>query len=124
VRGSLWQEIDLDNRLWTIPGYDPVTGRRTKAGETHLVPLSDHAIAVLREARLIHGGSVIFPGSTGRPLSDNTLSKTMRDACIAGTPHGFLSASFSSFKLLCLKARTGLPTRAFQSEVDHRLCVP
>jgi integrase len=92
VRGSLWQEVDLDNRLWTIPGYDPATARRTKTGETHLVPLSHRAIAVLREARLLHGGAVIFPGSTGRPLSDNTLSKTMRDACIAGTPHGFRSA--------------------------------
>ena len=40
ARGALWSEFDLDKRLWTIPGFDPVTGRRMKTGELHTVPLS------------------------------------------------------------------------------------
>lgn len=40
ARGALWAEIDLARRVWTIPGLDPVTGRRTKTRRPHVVPLS------------------------------------------------------------------------------------
>ena len=92
VRGALWGEFDFERRLWTIPGCDPETGRRMKTGEPHVVPLSDRAVAILREARILHAGRLVFPGTKGQPLSDNTSSKLMRDAGIAGTPHGFRSA--------------------------------
>jgi integrase len=91
ARGALWQEIDLEPKLWSIPGVDPVTGRRTKTRAPHVVPLSDRAVEILDEARKLGGGAVVFPGTKGQPLSDNTLS-TMRDAKVAGTPHGFRSA--------------------------------
>ena len=92
VRGALWQEIDLEHRLWTIPASDAVTGRRMKGGVMHVVPLSDRAIQILEVARKSHQGALIFPGTKGQPLSDTTLSKLMRDAAIAGTPNGFRSA--------------------------------
>jgi integrase len=92
ARGAIWSEIDLSNRTWTIAGFDSKTGRRMKGGETHVVPLCDCAIKVLAEARKLHGGALIFPGAKGQPLSDNVLSKLMRDWGIPGTPHGFRSA--------------------------------
>lgn len=55
---------------------------------------------MLQEARKLHSGDAVFPGTKGQPLSDNTLSKLMRDAGIAGTPHGFRSA----FKDWCSEA--------------------
>ena len=92
ARGALWQEFDLQRQLWTIPATDPVTGRRMKAGEMHVVPLSDRAIKILVEARKLSDGPIVFPGRKGQPLSDNTLSKLLRDAKITGTPHGFRSS--------------------------------
>jgi integrase len=92
ARGALWCEIDCEARTWTIPGSDPITGRRMKAGVSHVVPLSDRALQILCEARKLHDGPVIFPGKKGQPLSDSTLSKLMRDAGAPGTPHGFRSA--------------------------------
>jgi integrase len=92
ARGALWREVDLDVRTWTIPGLDPASGRRMKSGEPHVVPLSDRAVDILLEARKLHGGDLIFPGARGRPLSDNVLSKLMRDWGMPGTPHGFRSA--------------------------------
>ncbi len=92
ARGALWAEIDLERRHWTIPGSDDNTGRRMKSGVEHVVPLSSRAIAILHEARGLHDGPLVFPGTEGQPLSDNTLSKLMRDAGLAGTPHGFRSA--------------------------------
>lgn len=92
ARGTLWQEIDMERRLWTIPGCDPISGRSTKSRETHVVPLSNRCIEILLEARGLGHERVVFPGTKGQTLSDNTLSKLMRDAGIAGTPHGFRSA--------------------------------
>lgn len=92
VRGALWSEIDLAKRLWAIPGNDPATGRRMKSGKDHMVPLSDQALNVLAEAQAAQVCPLLFPGSNGQALSDNTLSKQMRDASVAGTPHGFRSA--------------------------------
>ena len=92
VRGALWSEINLNDLIWTIPGSDPSSGRRMKSGETHVVPLAERAVAILHEARALHEGGLIFPGSEGQPLSDNTLSKLMRDLKLDGTPHGFRSA--------------------------------
>jgi integrase len=41
VLGATWAEIDLEGRVWTIPGS------RMKAGKEHRVPLSDAAVALL-----------------------------------------------------------------------------
>jgi integrase len=40
--GARWDEIDLDEKLWTIPG------ERMKAGKEHRVPLCDRAVAILK----------------------------------------------------------------------------
>jgi integrase len=92
ARGALWSEVDLIGRTWTIPAFDPVSGRRMKSRTMHIVPLSDRAIEVLAEARTLHVGSLVFPGTEGQALSDNVLSKLMRDWGVPGTPHGFRSA--------------------------------
>jgi integrase len=113
VRGAHWSEINFEARLWTIPGFEPVTDRRTKSGEQHVVPLSDRAIKLLGEARALQDGALVFPGVKGQPLSDNTLSKVMRDAAIAGTPHGFRS-SFKDWA-----AETGIRDEVSEASLAH-----
>ena len=92
ARGALWDEIDLSARNWTIPGLDPLTGRRMKSGREHVVPLSDRALEILATARTLHEGQLIFPGRQGKPMFDNALSQPMRVGGVPGTPHGFRSA--------------------------------
>jgi len=43
--GATWSEIDLENRVWTIPK------NRMKKGKEHRVPLSDEAVALLKELK-------------------------------------------------------------------------
>lgn len=43
--GATWNEIDLENRVWTIPKT------RMKKGKEHRVPLSDEAVALLKELK-------------------------------------------------------------------------
>ena len=44
VTGMRREELDLDRRLWTIPGS------RTKNARSHTVPLSDLAVSLIEEA--------------------------------------------------------------------------
>ena len=101
TRGATWNEIDLDARLWTIPGS------RMKTGLPHRVPLSSTAMAVLAQARGLDDGSgLLFPGRTpGRQLSDMTLTKVLRTVGLAerATVHGFRS-SFRDWAAECTSA--------------------
>lgn len=60
----------------------------------HVVPLSDAAIDILKSARAVTDGNWIFPTQQRRPLSDNALSKLLRDMGLQGrvTVHGFRSS--------------------------------
>ena len=82
ARFADWTEIDLDAKCWNIPG------ERTKTGRPHDVPLSTGAIEVLHAAHELGQSGLIFPSPTGRAMSDNTISKLLRDLDIPGTPHG------------------------------------
>jgi integrase len=94
--GATWDEIDLVEKVWVVPGA------RIKAGIEHRVPLSKAALAVLHELRSITeriGGPVmasklVFPNDrTGGRLSSNALLavlKRMKRSDV--TTHGFRSA--------------------------------
>ena len=89
VRLARWSEINLDKAIWTIPA------ERMKAGKTHVVPLSPAALRVFRRAAELRmaGTDLVFPGlKRGKPLSDMTLLKILRDMKLDATVHGFRSA--------------------------------
>ena len=75
ARGMRWREVDLDAKVWAVPGD------RMKAGKLHRVPLSPAALAVLGEVRPLMKGptDLVFPGGrTNVPLSDMALSEVVR----------------------------------------------
>ena len=74
VRGMRWREVDLDAKVWTVPGD------RMKAGKLHRVALSAAALAVLAEVRPLmkQSGDLVFPGGRKEPLSDMALSEVVR----------------------------------------------
>ena len=89
ARLATWDEIDLNAREWRIPG------ERMKTGRAHVVPLSDAALAVLADVAAIRevGSDLVFPGTRrGRPLTDSTLSKLLREIGVPAVPHGFRAA--------------------------------
>ena len=83
VRGARWSEFDLAHKLWAIPAS------RMKAGREHRVPLSEPAMAVLREMAQFGSEGFVFPGlKAASGLSDVALAKAV-DA--GATVHGFRS---------------------------------
>lgn len=89
ARGATWSEIDLEQKLWTVPGD------RMKAGKTHIVPLQPTAVAILEKMKEAYGEAPdqpLFPGKANKPLSDMTLTKVLRDNFSNDiTVHGFRS---------------------------------
>ena len=57
VMGATWSEIDLDAAVWTIPA------ERMKGGKVHRVPLSDHAVALLKALPREADNPYVFIGS-------------------------------------------------------------
>ncbi|MEG3163809.1 integrase arm-type DNA-binding domain-containing protein [Sphingomonas sp. PB2P19] len=88
AREAKWAEFDLDKGVWTIPGS------RMKAKKPHRVPLSPRCLQILKEAKLLlRDDGLVFPGTKqGKPLSDMTLSKLVKELGIAAVPHGFRSS--------------------------------
>jgi integrase len=82
-----WDEIDLDGKTWTVPAA------RTKAAREHRVPLSDRALAILRQMEAARSGDFVFPGQrVGRPLSGMAFEMLLRRAKSPYTAHGFRSS--------------------------------
>jgi integrase len=111
--GATWREIDLLERVWTIPAA------RMKAGLEHRVPLSDQAVDVLRRmAEIPHSDDdFIFPGQSGSvPLSRNA---PLRELATSGfgrvaTVHGARS-SFSTWA----HERTAFSHEAIEVSLAH-----
>lgn len=89
IRGARWSELDFEAATWTVPA------ERMKAGKVHVVPLSPAAVDVFKRAAALptEASDLVFHGSKrGKPLSDMTLLKMLRDAKEPFTVHGFRSA--------------------------------
>jgi integrase len=94
VRMATWAEVDLKEKVWTIPGEaeEGGTGQRMKTGVEFKVPLSDAAVKLLEKQPRMAGTDLIFPSPTGKVMSDMTLLAVMRRMNISpdkAVPHGF-----------------------------------
>lgn len=86
VRGMIWGEVDLKNKLWTVPAS------RMKAKREHRVPLSDAAWLILESIKRVNGVNLVFPGTRGGALSDMSLTAVMRRMGVEAVPHGLRSS--------------------------------
>lgn len=117
AREATWGEIDFETRTWTVPA------ERMKAQVEHRVPLSEHAIEVLRRAEYIQlralslgnlpADALIFPSPRYKVLSDNTVGKMCRDLDLGFVPHGLRS----TFRDWC--AETGVQREVAEQALAH-----
>ncbi|MCA3219355.1 MAG: tyrosine-type recombinase/integrase [Burkholderiales bacterium] len=129
VRGATWQEIDWNERTFTIPS------ERMKMDREHRVPLSTAALAVLERqweaacAESPHGKpdpkTLIFPSASGTEVSDATLNaviKRMNEGVAkwldkdgrAAVQHGFRS-TFATWR----QDRTNFPEELGEIALAH-----
>lgn len=90
VTAAQWDEIDINAKVWTIPG------ERMKAGKEHRVPLSPRATQILLALRGSGSSQYVFPGHSiakGGHISNGVFLAIMKKLpqYSAYTPHGFRS---------------------------------
>jgi integrase len=108
VIGAKWSEIDLEKRVWCIPG------ERMKAGKAHTVPLSDRAVEILRGLIRTNGSDYVFLNGGGRPLSNMALIELVRGMKADCVPHGFRS----TFRDWC-EDRTAYDRHTIETALAH-----
>jgi integrase len=87
VGGMRWQEIDLANKLWTLP---PERVKNGKNGQRHEVPLSDAAVAIIEALpRIKTTKGFVFATRRDAAVSGFSRAKDRLDAAIlAAIPEG------------------------------------
>ena len=108
VRLASWDEIDWNERKWTVPA------ERMKARRERQVTLPNQSIEVLRQADV--PSDLVFPGLRGKPLSDMVFTAMLRRLGIPAVAHGFRS----SFKDWCIE-RTGVSWAVGETALAHNL---
>jgi integrase len=109
--GARWDEINLTEKLWTIPAV------RMKGGREHRVPLSEPALAILATLRKLPPSPFVFPAADNprHPVSSMVMLMTLRRTARLGlTVHGFRS-SFSDW---CAE-RTGFAAELREMSLAH-----
>jgi len=116
VIGAVWNEIDLDALVWTIPGA------RMKTRRDHRVPLSDRCVEILKQAAKARAGAdaskdgFVFAGAApGQPMSNMSFLMLLRRMGKSDvTTHGFRS----SFRDWCGEL-TNFPRELAEAALAH-----
>jgi integrase len=119
TREACWEEFDFDGAdgathatraTWIIPK------ERIKMKRDHRVPLSGRALEILHQAEALSDGSgLVFPGyKKGKPLSDMTLSKLVRELGFDAHVHGFRT-SFRTWA----QEQTSFPREVAEAALAH-----
>src|SRR5262245_51201798 len=123
VAGMTRSELDLEKRLWSLPGA------RTKNKHQHAVPLSDMALAVIREA-LADAGKVsnaVFPAADGGSLDAHVVTRAVARAHETSKERpkgrfGFNEWSVHDLRRTCLSglAELGVEPHVIAHVANHR----
>jgi integrase len=110
IIGARWDEIDLDDKVWTIPAG------RMKGGREHKVPLSERAIQLLRALPTEEGNPHIFIG----PRPGSGLSNMSMTAVLRRMGHGDITVHGmrSSFRDWAAE-RTNYPNHVVEMALAH-----
>jgi integrase len=109
--GATWHEIDLKAKVWTVPG------ERMKTGRSHVVPLSDRTIEILKALPRVHGCNYLFPGAKAtQSINRFGMLELLRSMRPDVTVHGFRS----TFRDWC-GDHTNFPRDVVEAALAHRI---
>jgi len=113
VRQAEWSEVDLTQRIWSIP--------KTKNGQPWSVPLTEQMIKVLKRMAAKRTGYVFTQERDDRkPVSENAGNVHLRKVCgidpSYAVTHGF-RASLSSY----LNNETRFSTVRIEQTIEHKM---
>ena len=106
ARNAAWDDVNFESKVWSRPEV------KMKAGKAHAIPLSDEAVAILKQAYASKthekGSQSIFTVT-----STGTLSKALKRLGVESVAHGFRT----SFRSWC--AETGVNREVAEKCLSH-----
>ena len=122
LRMAVWEEIDLDAGIWTVPGNRMKgTMKAKRAGQVpdHRIPLSPQAVEILKPLKQLtgHRPYVFESVRPGRPMSENTVNTALKSMGFDGDTmvgHGFRATAST------LLHEMGWPPEIIELQLAHR----
>ncbi|MEN8720583.1 MAG: integrase arm-type DNA-binding domain-containing protein [Oceanococcaceae bacterium] len=128
LRTMQWPEINWEAAQWRYV----VSKNKRHTARTHIVPLSEQALEVLRDLQPLTDHPIahrpdmphyVFPGARGRsrPLSENAARQALRNMGYSNddmTPHGFRAMARS------LLSEHGWTIDAIERQLSHKAAGP
>lgn len=114
IREAAWEQIDLEAREWRCPATI-MKGKKV----AHDIALSSAAIVLLERVqpeKALRTG-LIFPGLRGKPLSDMSLTKVLRQVGRDEAVHGFRT----SFRTWAAENMPHIPWNVAELAIAHKV---
>jgi integrase len=102
VASMRWEQLDLDNRLWTLPAQS------TKAKRRHEVPLSDLALTIIERIPQQEGCPYLFTTTLKTPISGFSRAKVFLDNKLAARRSEEVRRGDSALRQRAFAVRRGL----------------
>lgn len=116
LRQMRWDELDLGGKLWDLPRG------RMKMRESHLVPLSTQAVALIEEMRP-HSGHLdhVFPGARDpkRAMSNAAINAALRRLGI-DTQEELTGHGFRAMARTILRERLRFDSEVIECQLSHK----
>lgn len=108
-----WSELDLDNRLWTLPSA------RAKNGKQHTVPITDAMLAVLRRVPRYLSSDYVFTTTGKTPISGfgrvkDRMDKALPKGTTPWTIHDLRRTMSTNLAML------GVPQPVTEALLNHK----
>ncbi|MAQ81705.1 MAG: integrase [Maritimibacter sp.] len=108
-----WSEIDLENRLWSLPS------QRAKNGRQHTVPIADAMLDVLRRVPRFLNSDFVFTTKGTTPISGfgrlkKRLDKSFHVDAAPWTPHDLRRTMSTNM------AQLGVPQPVTEALLNHK----
>jgi integrase len=105
-----WRDIDLDNATWTIPR------EMTKADRTHVVPLSDQVVEIIKAVPRFRGEYIFSTTEGEKPIAAFGQIKTKLDKIVGIEPWRFHDLRRTAATNI---AMLGVPPQVLAAVINH-----
>ena len=124
LRNAKWADMDIDKGIWNLPTEDTkltVQEKAKRKGQVHAVPLSNQAVAILKELHpFTNRSQFVFPGrAASRVMSGNSVNQAMRTMGWDGETvcgHGFRATARTM-----LHETLNFSPDAIEAQLGHRV---
>lgn len=116
IRKARWQDIDFDEKIWTIPA------EMMKMGRDHIVPMSKQVIRIFEEQKReveVLNSEWVFPSQVRprNPMSDGTVNKAIKRL---GFGQDMVAHGFRALARTTIREKLKYDSEVIEKQLAHK----